>query len=253
MRAIANCTISFGLVTVPVKLYGAAEAKEFSFNLLHHKCQSRVKYHQRCETCNVEVTREDMIKGYELAKDQYVTFTADELKAVEAESTQSIEITEFVPLSKVDPIYFEKPYYLGADKGGGKAYRLLVEVMTRSGRVAVAKYAARGKEHLMLLRAVAGKIVAHQLLFASSIRDIKEVPELPATVSDKELEMASLLVDQLSVSEFKPEQYKDEATERLRILVERKSMGESVTVLPVPKRGVLIDLLDALKSSLKRA
>src|SRR5262245_49937033 len=154
-RAIASGTISFGLVSIPVKLYSASQPQSaISFNMLHKKCGSRLKQQYICTTDGEKVERDDMIKGYEFAKDKYVQFTPEELKALEEKSTQAIEISEFIPLAKIDPLYFDKPYYLGPDKGGDKAYRLLAEVMGRTERAALARYAARGKQYLVLLRPV---------------------------------------------------------------------------------------------------
>ena len=176
-RAIATANISFGLVSIPVKLYSAGNSSAaISFNMLHGKCGSRVKQQYICpKEDNVVVPRDEIRKGYEFAKDQYVLFTDEELKALEEQSTQTVDVTEFVPLSAIDPVYFDKAYYLGPDKGGSKAYWLFAEVLKETGRVALAKYAARGKQYLVMVRAVDKGLVMQQLLYADEVRPISEV------------------------------------------------------------------------------
>jgi DNA end-binding protein Ku len=252
-RAIASGTITFGLVSIPVKLYSATNPQTgFSFNLLHKKCGSRLKQQYICPVENEKVEREDMVKGYEYTKDRYVQFTPEELKAIEEKSTQSIEISEFVPVDKIDPIYYDKPYYLGPDKGGDKAYRLLAEVMLRTGRSALAKYAARGKQYLVLLRAATGgRLIMQQLLYADEVRSPQEIPIPGAELKDAEVALAQQLVDQISSEHFRPEQYEDEVRGRLADLVQRKVEGQDITSAPPePGRAQVIDLMEALKASL---
>jgi DNA end-binding protein Ku len=260
-RAIASGTVSFGLVSIPVKLYSATQqAAGISFNLLHKKCGSRLKQQYTCPVDQEKVEREDMVKGYEFAKDQYVTFTAEELKAIEEKSTQAIEIAEFVPLDKIDPIYFDKPYYLGPDKGGEKAYALLGEVMRRTGRSALAKYAARGKQYLVLIRPVGEPggaqkhgLVMQQLLYADEVRALADVPLNPVEVKEQEVKLALQLVDQISSDAFRPEQYEDEVRKRLSELVQKKVEGQEVSFAqPEPGHGQIIDLMEALKASLEK-
>ncbi len=178
-RAIAGGTISFGLVSIPVKLYSATQASAgVSFNLLHAKCKSRLKQQYVCTHDNEIVGRDQMTKGYEFAKDQYVTFTTEELKSLEEKATQTIDIAEFVPLDRIDPVYFDKAYYLGPEKGGEKAYRLLCEAMRETGRAGLARYAARGKQYLVLLRpSIDGGMVMQQLLYADEVRPFSDVPD----------------------------------------------------------------------------
>src|SRR3954453_2485637 len=200
-RAIATASVSFGLVTIPVKLFPATQPSGagVSFNLLHKDCGSRLKQQYLCQREEVIVSRNDMIKGYEFAKDQYVTFTTDELKALEEKATQTVDIAEFVPLDKVDPVYFDKPYYLAPEKGGEKAYHLLAEVMRDTNRCALAKYAARGKQYLVLVRPVEEGLTMQQLLYADEVRTFKdiEMPDRPA-LREPELKLAHQLVDQIS-------------------------------------------------------
>ena len=251
-HSTGSATISFGLVSIPIKLYSATQtANDISFNMLHKKCGSRVKQQYICPVDNEVVPREDMIKGYEFAKDRYVTFTADELKALEEKATQSIDITEFVALDKVDPVYFEKSYYLGPDKGGDKAYRLLSETMKRTKRAAVAKYAARGKMYLVLLRPFEGGLVMQQLHYADEIRSMKDVPLTQGDVKEHEVKLAEQLVNQITSETFDPSKYEDEVRLRMKTQIDKKVDGEDIQESPeeAPKAQI-IDLMEALKASL---
>jgi DNA end-binding protein Ku len=256
-RAIASATVSFGLVTIPVKLFPATApiGSGISFNLLHKECGSRLKQQYICIKEEVIVPREDMVKGYEFAKDQYVTFTTDELKALEEKATQTVDITEFVPLDKVDPVYFDKPYYLAPDKGGEKAYHLLAEVMRDTGRCALAKYAARGKMYLVLVRPVEEGLALQQLLYADEVRSWKEIamPDKPA-LRDAELKLAHQLVDQIASETFDPSQYEDEVKKRIQADIEKKVQGKEIEVSETTEQPAqIIDLMEALKASLGAA
>jgi DNA end-binding protein Ku len=254
-RAIAGATISFGLVSIPVRLYPATQASAgVSFNLLHSKCGSRLKQQYICPHDNEVVSRDDMVKGYEFAKDQYVTFTPEELKALEEKATQSVDIAEFVPLAKIDPVYFDRPYYLAPEKGGEKAYRLLTEAMQESGRAALARYAARGKQYLVMLRpSVDGQgLVLQELLYADEVRPIADVPLPTAEVREPELKLARQLIDQISRETFDPTQYHDDVRERIQADIERKVQGQDITASEeaAPEPARIIDLMEALKASL---
>lgn len=253
-RPIASGTVSFGLVSIPVKLYSAGNsAAGISFNLLHAKCGSRLKQQYICPKDNNEIVpREDMVKGYEFSKDRYVTFKEEELKALEEQSTQSIEVVEFVPIEKVDPVYFDKTYYLGPDKGGAKAYKLLSEVMKETGRVALAKYAARGKQYLVMLRPAEHGLVMQQLLYADEVRPFSEVEIEPADVQPKELNLAKLLVEQRATDKFEPETYEDDVKKRIHAQLERKIAGQEIQAAPTETGGQIIDLMEALKASLAK-
>src|SRR5688572_18882651 len=197
-RSIGSLTISFGMVSIPVKLYSATEAsRAISFNLLHKDCGSRLKQQYFCVKEEVPVPREDMVKGYEFAKDQYVMFSPEELKALEEAGTHTAEITEFVPIESVDPVYFDKAYYLGPDKGGAKPYALLAKALRESGRCALGRWAARGKQYIVMLRPIATEdgdgLVMQQLLYATEVRAIKDI-EIPKTeVKAAELKLAQQL------------------------------------------------------------
>jgi len=245
-------TISFGLVAIPVKLFSSGEsASSIRFNLIHQACGTRVKTRYYCPSCDVLVERNELVKGYEVAKGQYVLFSDDELKALNPDSTNAIEITEFVPLAEVDPVYFEKTYYLGPDKGGLKPYRLLSKAMRETGRAALAKYAARGKDYLVLLRPFDDGLAMQQLRYADEIRSFDEVPVGDAEVQPAELELALRLIEQVATDEFHPQQYEDEQRKRTRALIERKIEGEEIVAPPeeAPKAQI-IDLMAALKASL---
>src|SRR5881296_83502 len=190
-HSIGSGNISFGLVSIPIKMFSAASGGGVSFNQLHQKCGGRIKQQQICPTCNEVVERSTLVKGYEFAKDQYVQFTDEELKTLEGEASKMIDIAEFVPLDQVDPIYFEKTYYLGPDKGGEKAYRLLSDAMIKAGRVALAKYVMRGKENLVLIRSAQGGLVFHTMYFADEVRDFGEIDKgESAKIKEGELALA---------------------------------------------------------------
>jgi DNA end-binding protein Ku len=256
-RAISTATISFGLVSIPVKLYAATQPSSgVSFHLLHAKCGTRVRQQYVCPYDKETVPRDQMIKGYEFAKEQYVTFTPDELKALEEEATQSIDIAHFIPREEVDPLYFDKPYYLGPEKGGEKAYRLLATVMQESDRAAVARYAARGKQYIVMLRASDAAqggvgIVMQTLLYADEVRPFSEVPIPNAEVREPEIKLAKQLVEQIGAETFDPNEYQDDVRKRIEADIERKVAGKEIAAPPVPEEtGRVIDLMQALKASL---
>jgi DNA end-binding protein Ku len=253
-RPIASGTISFGLVSIPIKLYAASDASAgVSFNMLHAKDSARLKQQYICTKDGEIVSRDQMVKGFEFSKDRYVTFTPEELKALEEQSTQSVEVVEFVPITKVDPVYFERTYYVGPDKGGAKAYALLSEVMKETGRVALARYAARGKMYLVMLRPFENGIVMQQLLYADEVRSFSEVPLEPADVSPKELDLAKLLVEQRAANAFKPETYEDDVKKRVLGLIQKKVEGQDISIIPeAAGGGQIIDLMEALKASLAK-
>jgi len=255
-HSIGSGTISFGLVSIPVKMFTAASSESVSFNQLHPKCGGRIKQQLLCPTCNEIVERNTLVKGYEFAKDQYVQFTEDELKAMEGETSRMIDIAEFVPLAQVDPIYFEKTYYLGPDKGGEKAYRLLTDAMVKAKRVALAQFCMRGKESLVLIRPALEGLMLHTMYFADEVRDFGEVDKGDsAKIKPGELDLADRLIAELSNEKFRPDQYADEYRTRVMAAVEQKVEGKEVTSLaPQAQRTQVIDLMDALKQSLgKRA
>ncbi len=255
-RSIATATISFGLVSVPVNIYSSSESKaSVSFNMLHKKCNSRLKQQYICPKDNEVVTRDDTVKGYEFAKDQYVVLTPEELKALEEKATSTIDVIEFVPLSEVDREYLEKVYYLGPDKGGDRAYRLLAAALKESGKAALGQYAARGQQHLVLLRPLNGRLVMEQLHYSDEVRPSSEVPVPEGDVKDAELKLAMMLIDQTSNEKFEPTKYKDTVRERVLETIQKKVEGQEITAgenIPAGSDKIL-DLMEALKASLAKS
>ena len=252
-RSIGTATISFGLVSVPVNLFSSAESKSsVSFNMLHKKCGSRLKQQYTCPKDNEVVTRDETVKGYEFAKDQYVILSAEELKALEEKATGMIDVVEFVPLAKVDREYLEKVYYLGPDKGGDRAYRLLVAALQETGRAALGQYAARGQQHLVLLRPLNGVLVMEQLHYADEVRPTTEVTVPEGEVKPQELKLAKQLIEQTATDEFEPHKYRDTVRERVLETIQRKIEGQDITASDAPADGgtKIIDLMEALKASL---
>ena len=252
-HSIGSATVSFGLVSVPVQLFAAGESKAaISFNWLHKKDGARLKQQYVCSKDGEKVERSDMIKGYEFQKGQYVTFTPDELKALEERATGAIDIIEFLPAEQVDRIYLDRTYFLGPDKGGERAYKLLAEALKKTGRVALGQYAARGKQYLIMVRPMDGGLAMEQLRYADEIRKIAEVPIPKSDVKKPELDLAIKLIDQAATAEFQPEKYKDNVRERMMEQIERKVEGKQITEEPeeAPKAKVL-DLMQALKQSLQ--
>jgi len=252
-HSIGSGTLSFGLVSIPVKMFTAASSESLSFNLLHEKCGGRIKQQQICPACNEVLDRSSLVKGYEFSKEQYVRFTDEELKKLETEATRMIDIAEFVPLKEVDPIFFEKTYYLGPDKGGDKAYRLLTDAMLKTDRVALAKFVMRGKENLVLIRASQDGLMLHTMYYADEVRDFGEIDKgKEASIKPGELDLATRLIDELSTQEFKPGQYHDEYRDKLLGVIEQKVEGKEITsVAPQAQRTQVIDLMEALKQSLE--
>jgi DNA end-binding protein Ku len=251
-HALGSGTISFGLVSIPIRLYTAASSGNVAFNMLHAKCGSRIKQQTFCPTCNETIERSALVRGYEYGKDQYVRVADEELKALEGEASKMIDIAEFVPLAKVDPIYFEKTYYLGADKGGEKPYRLLADAMEKSGQVALATFVMRGKESLVLIRAAQGGLMLHTMYFADEVRAFNEVDKgESAKIKEGELDLAIKLIDGLAAEDFDPARYKDAYRERVLEMLDKKAEGQELAAVPAPaKRRQVIDLMDALKESL---
>jgi DNA end-binding protein Ku len=252
-RANASGTISFGLVSIPVKLFTAASSEQVRFNMLHKKCSGRLKMQYYCPTDDEVVERSDTMKGYEYSRGQYVRFDDEELKNLEAERSNSIEIVEFVPLEQFDLVQVEKSYYLGPDKGGDKAYQLLSEAMRAKGKVGVGRWAARGKEQLVVIRPYQDGLIFHQLYYKKEVRAFEEI-DTGATFefSEKERELAEKLIDQLSSKEFDVDQYHDSYNDRVLEAVQQKVAGEEIAIAPEAPKAQIIDLFEALKKSLEQ-
>lgn len=256
-HAIGSATISFGLVSIPVKLHTTSQTSEnISFNLLHGKCGSRLKQQYVCASEGEVVERSEMVKGYEFAKGRYVVFTEDEIKAIEQKASEAIEIIEFVPASTIDPIFFEKAYYLSPSRGAERAYRLLSEAMRQTGRSALARYAARGRDHIVCLRPYGDAVVMQQLFYNDQIKPLAELQLSLPELKEQEVRMAVQLAEFGSADAFRPDEHRDESRARLRALIQKKVDGEEISVAPgVAERdgGEVIDLMAALRASLSQA
>jgi DNA end-binding protein Ku len=254
MRSIASLTISFGLVTIPVKLYSATVTSErVSFNLLRRKDGSRVKQQYIAANDGKAVDRADLVKGYEFAKDQYVQFSPAELKTLEEMTTHSIDIGQFVPLQSVDPIYFAGTYYLAPDKGGAKPYALLRTALCESKQCAVGRWISRGRESIVVIRPFENGLAMHQLHFDAEVRGMKELAIEPVKVSDSELRLANQLIDHLAAKKFDPGEFHDEFKRRVDAAIEQKVKGKEISLAEAPvskPEGNVIDLMAALRASL---
>jgi len=255
-RSIGSITVSFGLVAIPVKLFSATQTgASISFNMLHKACGSRLRQQYICSKEGVVVDREDTVKGYEFAKDQYVQFTPEEIKALEEVGTHSVEISEFVPIESVDPVYFDKTYYLSPDKGGNKPYALFTEALKEAKLAAVGRWATRGKAYIVMLRPVGEVLTMQQLFFAGDVRPATEI-EVPKTeVKPAELKLARQLIDSQAVEKFEPTTYKDDLRERIQSAIDKKVEGQEISVSEEKPEstGKVIDLMDALRASLEKS
>jgi DNA end-binding protein Ku len=254
-RSIGSLTISFGLVAIPVKLYSATQsANAISFNLLHKGCGSRLKQQYVCAKDGSLVERDDMVKGYEFAKDQYVLFAPEEIKALEEAGTHAVEISEFVPVESIDPVYFDKTYYLAPDKGAGRPYGLLTEALKQAQRAAVGRWAARGKAYIVLLRPVGDVLTMQQLHFAADVRSATEIDIPKPDVKPAELKLAQQLIDQQTSEKFDPAVYKDELRARIEAAIQKKVEGAEISVSELAPAGEskVIDLMEALRASLEK-
>lgn len=254
-RASGSGTISFGLVNIPVKLYSANDSSgKISFNQLHADKKIRLKQQMIDPETGEAVPREKIVKGYEYAKDQYLIIDEDELEKLELATSRSMDITEFVPLEAVDPLYFESGNYLAPEKGAERAYALLVRGLEDMKHAAIAKYVARGKMHLLLIRAMKNALVMQYLRYADEVKPLSEIPVPDAKISDAELGLARQFIGSLAKPTFDITQYKDEYRDRLKELLDRKVKGESVDLTPVAApQAKVVDLMEALKASLARS
>jgi DNA end-binding protein Ku len=255
-RSIGSLTISFGLVAIPVKLYTATQSSgQLSFNLLHKDCGSRLKQQYVCLKDGSVVDRDNMVKGYEFAKDQYVTFTPEEIKALEEVGTHSVDISEFVPIESVDPVYFDKMYYLAPDKGAAKSYALLTEALREAKRCAVGRWASKGKAHIVILRPIGNVLSMQQLHFAGEVRPATEVEVPQMDVKAQELKLARQLIEQQMSDKYDPTAYVDEVKGRVEAEIQKKVEGQEISISEVAGEatgGKVIDLMEALRASLEK-
>jgi DNA end-binding protein Ku len=255
-RSVASVFLTFGLVSIPVKVYSATQSSAgLSFNLLHKTDGSRLRQQYVCIKENIPVERSDMVKGYEFAKDQYVMFTPEELKALEEKGTHSIEIIAFIPVAAIDPIYYDKAYYLAPDKGGARSYSLLIEGMRQTGRCALAKWAWKGKQYMVQVRPSNDGLILQQLMYADEVRSMKELDIETTEVKRPELDLAIQLINQIAADSYDAGAYEDEVKKRIEAAITQKVEGKQVVVSAEPETGggQVIDLMEALRASLAKA
>jgi DNA end-binding protein Ku len=254
LRPYKSATITFGLVSIPVKFYTATKGEDVSFNLLHEGCGSRVNRKWWCPEDEKHVEQSDLIRAFQFSKGRYVTFTDEEIEALESDDERALEITEFLSLDQIDPVFFEKAYYLGPADGGSKTYALLASAMRKQGKVALARWVSGHREHLVILRPFDNGIILHRMFYADEVRDFGalDVPGEPE-VKEKELKLAEMLINELTESEFDPLRYKDEYRERLMERIEAKSRGEVIVTDRQDEgdKGEVIDIMEALRRSLE--
>ncbi|SFS70916.1 Ku protein [Marininema halotolerans] len=254
MHTVWKGAISFGLVNIPVKMFSATKDKGISFRNLHRKCKTPIEYHRTCPTCKEEVPWEDIVKGFEYADNQFVLMEKEEIEAVMPENRKSIEILDFVKLEEIDPIYFDKTYYLGPGDHGDRGYALLRDAMNESGKIGVAKVTIRSKQSLAVVRVYHNSLVIETIFYPDEVRDAGQIPDVPQTVDlpEKEKKMAIQLIDQLTVS-FDPTQYQDDYREALEGAIEKKVKGEDIVEAPEKQPERVVDLMEALKASLNQS
>jgi DNA end-binding protein Ku len=251
-RSIGTGNISFGLVSIPIKLYSTTDhSASISFNMLDASDNSRVKQQYINPTTGEVVSRNKMIKGYEFSKGQYVTFTNDELKELSQKASPAISISEFVPLDDVDPVYYDSAYFVGPETGGERAYQLLAAAMEQTGRCALAKYAARGKQYLVLIRPYENGLIMNQLHYADEVKAFADVPlGEDVELAESELDLAVQLIEQIANEHFEPEKYEDDVRKRIWDVIQQKVEGREVTYEEEAPKAKIIDLMEALKASL---
>ncbi|WP_025708895.1 Ku protein, partial [Paenibacillus graminis] len=252
MHTVWKGAISFGLVHVPVKMFSATEDKDISLRYIHKECGSPLSYVRKCPVCDKEVAWEEIGKGYEYEKGKFVLFDKEELDQLTEESSKSITILDFVDLTEIDPIYFQKTYYLSPDQAGANAYRLLMEAMRQTGKIGIAKISIRSKSSLAAIRVLADCLAIETIYYPDEVRPVSQVPGLPepGIVNDKELDMAKLLISQLSMP-FEPGKYTDDYRQRMLDLITHKIAGEEFHIAPARQESNVIDLMAALQASIE--
>nr|WP_275899677.1 Ku protein [Bacillus piscicola] len=248
-------SIQFGLVSIPIKMHAATEDKDVSFRSLHQKCHTPIKYEKICPVCEEEVAKEDLVKGYETTSGNFIIVTDEELASLKKEAEdKAVEILDFINIDEIDPIYFNRSYYLGPNEGGSRAYALLRQALADSRKVGIAKIMIRSKEQLAVVRVYEDTLLMETLHYPDEIRSAADVPNVPATekIVAKELETAKMLIDQLT-TEFKPAQYEDEYRQKLMDLIKAKEKGEEVvSAKTAPKKDNVTDLMEALQASVEK-
>ena len=254
---MGSLTISFGLISIPVKLYTATQSTgSISFNLLHKDCGSRLKQQYICIKEGVSVERDQMVKGYEFAKDQYVQFSTEEIKALEEVGSHAVEISEFVSIDSVDPVFYDKSYYLSPDKGAAKPYALLTQALRETNRCAIARWATRGQANIVMLRPVENVLMMQQLHFAAEVRASSEIEVPQQEVKAAELNLAKQLIEQQASAKFDASVYVDEVKGRIEAAIQKKVEGQEISIAETPTEageGKVIDLMEALRASLEKS
>lgn len=253
MRSLWNGSISFGLVNIPIKMYAATERQRVKFRYLHSECQTPIRYERVCPKCNREVSDEEIVYGYEYEKDRYVIIDEEELDSLPSKQGRTIDIVDFVHLSEIDPVYFDKTYYLEPSDGGAKPYALLREAMEQTGRIAIAKIMIRSKESLAAVRTSGEALVLETMFYPAEVRAVDQLTGLqqPVDIHENELKMAVSLIENLA-DEFKPEKYTDSYREELLKLIESKVAGKDIVTVDTPRpTGKVVDLMAALEASVK--
>ena len=241
--------LTFGLISVPVRMFAAARGERISFNQLHKVCHSRLKQPLMCPTCNRTVERSEIIKGYEYEKDQYVLFSEEELDKIEPPSARTMQILEFVKVGEVDPLYYDSSYYVSPEEGGIKAYQLLMQAMEETSHAAIAKLTMHQREHIVVIRPTAKKgMTLHTMFYSNEIRAAESIPT-DGDLKDQEKKLAHQLIESLAAP-FEPQKYRDEYQENLKAMIAAKLKGQEITEVTQPHLAPVIDLMEALKKSI---
>lgn len=252
MRTLWKGAISFGLVNVPIKMYTATERKDIHFNYLHSTCKTPIQYRKFCPNCNTEVKQEEIVRGYEYERGRYVIIRDEDLEFLPGEKTKTLDILDFVDLAEIDPVYFDKSYYLEPSPGGEKAYTLLKKAMAETGKIAIARVMIRSKSALACIRVYNNLLALETMYYPDEIRAVETLSAgvKESSLHPNEISMAKNLIENLSAS-FVPEKYNDEYRAKLMEVIQAKVAGEEVTVATPPEIGKVVDLMDALRASLK--
>lgn len=252
MRPLWKGSVSFGLVNIPVRLFAATEKKNVRFRYLHEPCRTPVEYHKVCPACNKEIAFDEIVKGYEYEKGRFVVIDESDFARIPAETTKSIAIVDFVRSEEVDPIYYDRSYYLAPGETGEKAFQLLMQSMVEAGMVAIIRIVLRSRQALGVLRVYGGSLALETMFYPDEVRPTTQLPiwNRDLKMQENELQMARQLIENLTTS-FSPEKYTDEYRKALLEIIEGKIKGEEVFVASPPEKGEVIDLVEALKASVE--
>jgi DNA end-binding protein Ku len=256
LRPLRNAMISFGLVSIPVRFYTATKSEDIHFNLLHASCGTRVNRKWWCPHHEKIVDSDELIRGYAVTKNKYVTFSDEEIEVLETDDNRALDITEFVDMSEIDPVFYEKAYFLGPAPGGGKTYKLLATAMKDQNKVAVARWVAAGKEHIVVIRPYENGLILHTMFYADEVRDFGAMDIESAKISDKEVSLAEMLINELTEEKFNPMAFKDEYRERLLERIREKARGKTIVSEEREEEekggGEVVDIMEALRRSLEK-